>query len=79
MWLYDPMRGYLKEFRTRDVEKMLGKDTVYICRHSKKEDYNKDIKCYLLREKPNIQKKRMFMQDIKFEGEYWKDIPGFSD
>ena len=36
MWLYDPMRGYLKEFRTKDVEKMLGKDTVYICRHSKK-------------------------------------------
>ena len=43
MWLYDPMRGYLKEFRTKDVEKMLGKDTVYVCRHSKNEDYNKEI------------------------------------
>ena len=79
MWLYDPMRGYLKEFRTKDVEKMLGKDTVYVCRHSKNEDYNKEIKCYLLREKPSIQKKKAFMQNIKFEGEYWKDIPGFSD
>ena len=78
MWLYDPMRGYLKEFRTRDVGKMLGKDTVYVCRHSKNEDYNKDIRCYLLREKPSIQKKKAFMQEIKFEGEYWKDIPGFS-
>ena len=44
MWLYDPMRGYLKEFRTKDVEKILGKDTVYVCRHSKSEDYNKEIK-----------------------------------
>ena len=79
MWLYDPMRGYLKEFKTKDVEKMLGKDTVYVCRHSKNEDYNKEIKCYLLREKPSIQKKKAFMQNIKFEGEYWKDIPGFSD
>lgn len=79
MWLYDPMRGYLKEFRTKEVEKMLGKDTVYVCRHSKNEDYNKDIKCYLLREKPSIQKKKTFMQNIKFEGEYWRDIPGFSD
>ena len=79
MWLYDPMRGYLKEFRTKDVEKMLGKDTVYVCRHSKNEDYNKEIKCYLLREKPSIQKKKIFMQNIKFEGEYWKAIPGFSD
>lgn len=79
MWLYDPMRGYLKEFRTKDVEKMLGKDTVYVCRHSKNEDYNKEIKCYLLREKPSIQKKKAFMQSIKFEGEYWRDIPGFSD
>ena len=79
MWLYDPMRGYLKEFRTKEVEKMLGKDTVYVCRHSKNEDYNKEIKCYLLREKPSIQKKKAFMQSIKFEGEYWKDIPGFSD
>ena len=79
MWLYDPMRGYLKEFRTKDVEKMLGKDTVYVCRHSKNEDYNKEIKCYLLRQKPSIRKKKAFMQSIKFEGEYWKDIPGFSD
>ena len=79
MWLYDPMRGYLKEFRTKDVEKMLGKDTVYVCRHSKNEDYNKDIRCYLLREKPSIQKKKAFMQNIKFEGECWKNIPGFSD
>lgn len=79
MWLYDPMRGYLKEFRTKEVEKMLGKDTVYVCRHSKNEDYNKEIKCYLLREKPSIQKKKAFMQSIKFEGEYWRDIPGFSD
>ena len=79
MWLYDPMRGYLKEFRTKEVEKMLGKDTVYVCRHSKNEDYNKEIKCYLLREKPSIQKKKAFMQSIKFEGEYWKDIPDFSD
>ena len=60
MWLYDPMRGYLKEFRTKEVEKMLGKDTVYVCRHSKNEDYNKEIKCYLLREKPSIQKKKSF-------------------
>ena len=79
MWLYDPMRGYLKEFKTKEVEKMLGKDTVYVCRHSKNEDYNKEIGCYLLREKPSIQKKKAFMQSIKFEGEYWKDIPGFSE
>ena len=79
MWLYDPMRGYLKEFRTKDVGKMLGKDAVYVYRHSKNEDYNKEIKCYLLREKPSIRKKKAFMQSIKFEGEYWKDIPGFSD
>lgn len=79
MWLYDPMKAYLKEMKTKDVEELLGKSVGYVCKHSKKEYYDKEARCYLLREKPSIQKKKAFMEAIKFEGETWKDIPGFSN
>ena len=79
MWLYDPMRGYLKEKKIKDVMELMDKSAAYVHYNSKRELYNKNLRCYLLREKPSIQKRRKLMEAIHFDEETWKDIPGFDN